>query len=261
MTRLSISYNIDTVKFDRRTGLGHDEPAPTLRMRRFMIVRPRPTEGPPKASQSRAASRGRASAVPSRRFAQRAGAGRAEEPRALWARRAQPARHRRRPRRLARGAGASFGTLTGLRTALAAVGYAQFRTAMQQARAAAGPDPEAQMRAVGVSYIAFAESRPALFRLMFRVTLLDWTDEALQTAATEARAELIEICRPAADQLGTHNSADARGARATRLVLRAWLCPSQRQRSVRPRLPGRGWRARYFRIAVRRPFEADAKPA
>lgn len=95
-----------------------------------------------------------------------------------------------------------FGTLTGLRTALATVGYARFGTAMKIARENAGPDPEAQMRAVGVSYIDFAESSPALFRLMFTAPLLDWSEATLQVAATAARQELIEICRPAADRLG-----------------------------------------------------------
>ena len=98
-----------------------------------------------------------------------------------------------------------FGTLSGLRTALATIGFARFGAGMRAARERAGPEPEAQMRAVGVSYIAVAESSPALFRLMFTAALLDWSDGSLQTAATAAREELIEICRPAADRLGIVN--------------------------------------------------------
>ena len=95
-----------------------------------------------------------------------------------------------------------FGAVKGLRTALATVGFSLFAEAMQQARVAAGPEPGEQMRAVGASYLAFAQSRPALFSLMFTEALLDWSDTSLQEAGMRARAELSVICQPAADRLG-----------------------------------------------------------
>lgn len=100
-----------------------------------------------------------------------------------------------------------FGSAKGLRTALAAVGYANFARAMRQARQEASPEPDAQMRAVGASYLAFAQSHPALFRLMFTDALLDWSEPSLQAAALLARAELTDICRPAADRLGLTDAA------------------------------------------------------
>ena len=77
-------------------------------------------------------------------------------------------------RRVARRAGVShaapahhFGDAAGLLTALAAEGYRQFILSMQAKQALAAPDPQAQMVAAGLGYIAFATERTALFRLIF----------------------------------------------------------------------------------------------
>ena len=51
--------------------------------------------------------------------------------------------------------GHHFGTLTGLRTALAAIGYARFGASMRAERAAAPDDPAAQMRAARRGVNAF----------------------------------------------------------------------------------------------------------
>jgi len=76
--------------------------------------------------------------------------------------------------RVARRAGVShaapahhFGDAAGLLTALAAEGYRQFILSMQAKQALAAPDPQAQMVAAGLGYIAFATERTALFRLIF----------------------------------------------------------------------------------------------
>jgi AcrR family transcriptional regulator len=98
--------------------------------------------------------------------------------------------------------GHHFGTLTGLRTALAAIGHVRFGASMRAERAAVPGDAAAQMRAARRGYLSFAMGQPALFRLMGSSPLLDWSDPELGRAAAAARAELTAICAPAADRLG-----------------------------------------------------------
>ena len=93
-----------------------------------------------------------------------------------------------------------FSTLTGLRTALAAIGYRRFGEAMA-GECAGAPDPEARMRAGGRAYLAFALRQPGLFRLMFTKDLLDWTHPDLAAEAAAARAQLSDLCGPAAERL------------------------------------------------------------
>lgn len=93
-----------------------------------------------------------------------------------------------------------FSTLTGLRTALAAIGYQRFGAAMRD-ECLDAPDPEARMRAASRGYLAFALSQPGLFRLMFTKELLDWTHPDLAGQAAAARAQLSTICAPAAERL------------------------------------------------------------
>lgn len=95
-----------------------------------------------------------------------------------------------------------FPTLRALLNALAAIGFERFGAAMRDARAAAAPDPAAQMRAARHGYLTFAEAHPALFRLMFTATLIDWRDPALTEAADASYRQLAEICAPAAAHLG-----------------------------------------------------------
>ena len=95
-----------------------------------------------------------------------------------------------------------FGTLAALRTAIATIGYERFMLAMRTERASAPADPASQMRAARRGYLAFARSQPALFRLMFTSTLLDWSDAPLTEAAIAARAQLMQVCAPVADRLG-----------------------------------------------------------
>lgn len=95
-----------------------------------------------------------------------------------------------------------FPTLRALLNALARIGFERFDAAMRAARQAAPPDPMAQMRAAERGYLAYAEANPALFRLMFTTTLLDWDDPALVAASSAGYGQLVEICAPAAAHLG-----------------------------------------------------------
>jgi AcrR family transcriptional regulator len=95
-----------------------------------------------------------------------------------------------------------FPTFGHLLTALAAVGYQRFDASMKMARARAARDPAAQMRAGENGYLDFSLAHPALFRLMFNATLLDWTDPALKAASRPAREQLREICAPAVAKHG-----------------------------------------------------------
>jgi AcrR family transcriptional regulator len=98
-----------------------------------------------------------------------------------------------------------FPTFGHLLTALAAVGFERFDAAMKKARTRAARDPAAQMRAGQKGYLDFALAHPALFRLMFNATLLDWTDADLMAASCPPREQLREICAPAAAKHGLKN--------------------------------------------------------
>jgi AcrR family transcriptional regulator len=97
-----------------------------------------------------------------------------------------------------------FPTLRHLLTGLASIGFTRFDQAMRSARESAVPDPAEQMRATESAYLAFATGHPALFRLMFTATLINWEDPELIGPARAARAQLTEICLPAAKLLGMH---------------------------------------------------------
>jgi AcrR family transcriptional regulator len=92
-----------------------------------------------------------------------------------------------------------FPTLKALLTAIAAIGFERFGLAMAQARAEACDTAADQIRAAGEGYVAFAVRNPALFRLMFSQSLLDWEDETLNAAATASFAQLQEITAPASE--------------------------------------------------------------
>jgi len=67
--------------------------------------------------------------------------------------------------------------------------------------AAAPDDPVEQLRAASRGYLAFAASRPHLFRLMFTANRLDWDDPAIGPPASAAHAVLEEISAPVAKRL------------------------------------------------------------
>lgn len=85
-----------------------------------------------------------------------------------------------------------FGDVTGLLTALAAVGFERF-VAMQRARQQkAEENGRAQLVAAGLGYIDFAMANPALFRLMFSSNRPDHNDPILARAARAAFDHLVQ---------------------------------------------------------------------
>ncbi len=94
-----------------------------------------------------------------------------------------------------------FASLRDLLTAISAVGFQRFTASMRAHRDAAPDDPQSQMRATVEGYVAYAVSSPAVFRLMFDSSRLDWTHEDLSTHARAAYGQLAEICAAAARAL------------------------------------------------------------
>lgn len=92
-----------------------------------------------------------------------------------------------------------FGDVRGLLTAFATLGFERMTALMQARRAAAAPEPAAQLRAVGEAYLEFALANRAHFQLMFRNDRLKRDDPALQAAGAaafeELRASLAEYVR------------------------------------------------------------------
>ncbi|WP_054159101.1 TetR/AcrR family transcriptional regulator [Rhizobium sp. AAP43] len=94
-----------------------------------------------------------------------------------------------------------FPSLRHLMTAFAAEGFRLFGASMRSAMAQAPDDPAEQLRAASRGYLAFATSRPHLFRLMFTANRLDWDDPALGPPANAAHAVLKEISAPIAQRM------------------------------------------------------------
>jgi AcrR family transcriptional regulator len=79
-----------------------------------------------------------------------------------------------------------------LLTALAATAYGRFVTAMKTRQSQAGKDAARRLVALGLGYIDFATSEPALFRLMFSSDRPDFSDPALNEVATAAYETLVD---------------------------------------------------------------------
>jgi AcrR family transcriptional regulator len=94
-----------------------------------------------------------------------------------------------------------FGSLEGLLSELAAVGYRRFGEAMAGAMDAAGTDPRTRMRAMGRAYVGFGRAYPRLFLLMFRSERLDMTRPALRDAVEGARQALRNAAMSSAHAL------------------------------------------------------------
>ncbi|HEV2560344.1 MAG TPA: TetR/AcrR family transcriptional regulator [Microvirga sp.] len=90
-----------------------------------------------------------------------------------------------------------FGDVTGLLTALAALGFETLTAAMREARAGI-EDPAERLRAIGHGYVAFARAYPERFRLAFSWHRLNHSDPALHAAGEAAFAELETAIRLAA---------------------------------------------------------------
>ena len=82
-----------------------------------------------------------------------------------------------------------FGDVTGLLTALAALGFETLTAAMREARAGI-EDPTERLRAIGRGYVTFARGYPERFRLTFDWHRLNHEDPALRAAGGAAFAEL-----------------------------------------------------------------------
>jgi AcrR family transcriptional regulator len=85
-----------------------------------------------------------------------------------------------------------FRDADGLLTALAAVGFTRFTAAMTARQSAAPADPRERLIGLGLGYIDFATSEPALFRLMFASGRPDFDDPELQQVATNSLGLLIQ---------------------------------------------------------------------
>jgi AcrR family transcriptional regulator len=79
-----------------------------------------------------------------------------------------------------------------LLTALAAAAYTRFLAAMTARREKAGGDAGDRLIALGLGYIDFATGEPALFRLMFSSDRPDFSDPALNKAASAAYGALVD---------------------------------------------------------------------
>ncbi|HEY8381136.1 MAG TPA: TetR/AcrR family transcriptional regulator [Microvirga sp.] len=90
-----------------------------------------------------------------------------------------------------------FGDVTGLLTALAALGFATLTASMREAREGI-EDPRERLRAIGRGYVTFAQRYPERFRLVFNWHRLNHDDPALHEAGEAAFAELESAIRLAA---------------------------------------------------------------
>jgi AcrR family transcriptional regulator len=105
-------------------------------------------------------------------------------------------------RSIAREAGVShtapkhhFGDITGLLSALAAVGYGRLREALL-AGIAGCKDPRERGNAVGRAYVKFAAANPALFGLMFRNEIVDMQRSSLAESAWSAMSVMAAAIVP-----------------------------------------------------------------
>jgi AcrR family transcriptional regulator len=87
-----------------------------------------------------------------------------------------------------------FVDVTGLLSALAALGFETLTLSMRQAREGV-EEPGARLRAIGRGYVAFARAHPERFRLAFSWHRLNHQDPALQIAGKAAFAELEAAIR------------------------------------------------------------------
>jgi AcrR family transcriptional regulator len=84
-----------------------------------------------------------------------------------------------------------FGDVRGLLTALAAEGFRRFHTTQLDAMAHAARDPRSQLAAAGLGYVRFAQSSPALFRLIFSSDRTEFANEELAQASGQTYDMLV----------------------------------------------------------------------
>jgi AcrR family transcriptional regulator len=102
-------------------------------------------------------------------------------------------------REIARRAGLSHGaplrhfpTLGSLLAAVAVEGFRDLVDSIEDALAGL-EDPRARVRAAAHGYVAFAETHPGVFALMFRADLCDTDDPAYAETGAIAFAQLVEL--------------------------------------------------------------------
>ncbi len=88
-----------------------------------------------------------------------------------------------------------FKNSQGLLTALAASAYDRLVEYQEARQNNAAKDPRSQIIALGLGYIDFATTHPALFRLIFASDRPDRTDRVFECAALGAFNRLIEATR------------------------------------------------------------------
>jgi AcrR family transcriptional regulator len=121
-------------------------------------------------------------------------------------------------RRVAREAGVSHGaplrhfpSLGALLAEVAAEGFRDLSARVRAAAASAPPPapPLDRLAAAGRAYVEAAVGRPALFTLMFRPDLSDYSLPALQDAGAKAFEDLVDLVRAAQDD-GWRSAEDTR---------------------------------------------------
>lgn len=86
-----------------------------------------------------------------------------------------------------------FGDKTGLLTELAAELMNERIEIVEQAKAAAGDDPIAQLKACGLAHIGYLIAHPKLDDICWRENLVDRMNPALQAALQRMTASLVDI--------------------------------------------------------------------
>lgn len=86
-----------------------------------------------------------------------------------------------------------FANLSELLSEVAARAFDRLTRALEEVRAEVGDDPDERFIAAARTYVEYARSHPAHFRLMFRSDSLKTCNEALSAATSRAFAELTDI--------------------------------------------------------------------
>jgi AcrR family transcriptional regulator len=86
-----------------------------------------------------------------------------------------------------------FGDVTGLLTAMAAIGFERLHATIAAEVAAAPDERTARYAAAAAGYMAFARENPQHFALMFRHAVLDHGDPRLCAAASAAFEQLVGL--------------------------------------------------------------------
>lgn len=90
-----------------------------------------------------------------------------------------------------------FADANALLTELARIGFERFAAAMTERAMDAGAGPRDRLTAAGLGYVAFAAANPALFGLMFASARPDFSNAALNQAASAAFQTLIDAVEAA----------------------------------------------------------------